>query len=174
MYCTQQYQINGSFYHTEFYMTSSNRSTLWYFYLPCRQLSKLVDCQVNLNGERARGPLGCRQCQKCVSFKVSEGCQEWRSPPESDNAWDGEDWCLREDTERVCVSTCCHTWKRVGKNMGPCVAMLCVDVDTVHGCCNTTGLPLFRSKQVCCTRNAEWSQEVEKAKAYRIGTKPSH
>ena len=35
---------------------------------------------------------------------------------------------VREDTERVC----CHTWKRVGKTMGPCVAVLCVDMDTVH------------------------------------------
>ena len=44
-------------------MTHSNRITLRIF-LPTRQLSKLVDCWVNLNGERARGPQGCRQCQK--------------------------------------------------------------------------------------------------------------
>ena len=120
-------------------MTSSNRSTLWHFYLPCRQLSKLVDCQVNLNGERARGPLGCRQCQKCVSFKVSEGCQEQRSPPESDNAWDGEDWCLRgllrgqqsvrqvsvcERTQSVCASprvvTLGSVWGKTWVHVLPC------------------------------------------------------
>ena len=62
----------------------------------------------------------------------------------------------------VCVLARRSSWKRVGKTVGPCVSVLCVDVDTVHGCCKTllyifgfcktTGLPLFRSKQVCCTR----------------------
>ena len=27
--------------------------------------------------------------------------------------------------------------------MGSCVAVLCVDVDTVRGCCKATGLPFF-------------------------------
>ena len=35
-----------------------------------------------------------------------------------------------ENTQRLCIPTCCHTWKRVGKTLGPCVAVLCVDVDT--------------------------------------------
>ena len=61
---------------------------------------------------------------------------------------------VREDTERVCITVRCHTWKRVRKTVVPCVAMLCVDVDTVHECCKTTGLPLFR-KNVCCRRSAE-------------------
>ena len=129
---------------------------------------------------------------KCVSLQQSDGRQERRSPRESDNDWADEDPCLwgsmpariaegttvaaasvgmREDTERVHVPAHWHTWKRVGKTIGPCVAMLCVDMDTVHGCCKTTGLPLFCSKKVCCTRSAEWSQEVEKAKTYRIGAK---
>ena len=50
---------------------------------------------------------------------------------------------VREDTERVCGPTHHHTWKRVGKTMGSCVAVLCVDVDTVHGCCKMTGLPFL-------------------------------
>ena len=52
---------------------------------------------------------------------------------------------VREDTECVCVPTRCHTWKRVGKTVGPCVVVLCVDMDMVHGCCKMTGLPLFCS-----------------------------
>ena len=59
------------------------------------------------------------------------------------------------DTEHVHVPAHCHTWKRVGKTVGPCIAVLCVDMDTVHGCCMMTGLPLFCSKQVCCMRSAE-------------------
>ena len=45
------------------------------------------------------------------------------------------------------------------KNVGPCVAMLCVDLDIVHGCCKTTGLGLFYTKQVWCRRTA--LQEVQ-------------
>ena len=71
---------------------------------------------------------------------------------------------VREDTECVCVSTCCHTWKRVGKNMGPCVAVLCVDVDTVHGCCKTTGLRLFRSKQVAAQEMQSEAKRSRKQK----------
>ena len=154
-----------------------------------------MDCWVNLNAEGVRHLQGCRQCQKtsaCVSLQESDGRQEQRSPWESDDGWADQDRCLpeslsariaegttvtaasvgvREDTERVHVPACCHTWKCVGKTVGPCVAMLCMDMDTVHGCCKTTGLPLFCSKKVCCTRSAEWSQEVEKAKTYQIGAK---
>ena len=45
------------------------------------------------------------------------------------------------------------------KNVGPCVAMLCVDVDIVHGCCKTTGLGLFTPNKFAAgggpTRSAE-------------------
>ena len=61
---------------------------------------------------------------------------------------------VREDTEHVRVPTHCHTWKRVGKTVGPCVAMLCVDMDTVHGCCKTTDC-LYFAQKVRCTRSAE-------------------
>ena len=53
----------------------------------------------------------------------------------------------------------CHTWKLVGNTVGPFVAVLFVDVDTVHGCCKTTGLALLRTKQVCCRRTV--LREVE-------------
>ena len=155
-----------------------------------------------MNGERVWGPQGCRQCQKTsawVSKRAmvtrSEGRRERTITTEWMRIAVCEDRCqrgsmpariaegttvaaasvgMREDTERVRVPTHCHTWKRVGKTVGPCVAMFCVDMDTVHGCCKTTELPLFCSKKVCCTRSAEWSQEVKKAKTYRIGTKLSH
>ena len=121
---------------------------------------------------------------KCVSLQESDDRQEWRLLRESDNGWADEDRCPRESLPtriavckdpwgdnsccNKCQYTCCHTyaWKHVGKTVGPFVAMLCVDMDTVHGCCKMTGLPLF-----CSTRSAEWSQEVEKAKTYRIGAK---
>ena len=51
---------------------------------------------------------------------------------------------VREDTERVRVPACCHTWKRVGKTIGLCVVVLCVDIHMVHGCCKMTGLPFLR------------------------------
>ena len=38
--------------------------------------------------------------------------------------------CVRGHTASVIDPTRCHTWKRVGKTLGPCVAVLCVDVDT--------------------------------------------
>ena len=37
--------------------------------------------------------------------------------------------------------------------------------------CKMTGLPLFCGKNVCCARSAGSSQDVEKAKTYRIGSK---
>ena len=52
----------------------------------------------------------------------------------------------REDTERVCVPARCHTWKHVGKTMGPCVAVLCLDMDMIHGCCMMTGLDFAAQK----------------------------
>ena len=176
-------------------MTHSNRITLRIF-LTTSQLKKIVDCWVNLNGERAWGLQRWRQCQK-TSVWVSKWAMVARSEGRHERAitteWTRisvhEDRCqrgllsariaegttvaaasvgMREDTERVRIPTRCHTWKRVGKTVGPCVAVLCVDMDTVHGCCKTTGLPLFCSKEVCCTRSAEWSQEVKKAKTYRM------
>ena len=58
-------------------MTHSNRITLWIF-LPTRQLHKLVDCWVNLNGKRAWGPQECRQCQKTSAW-VSKRAKAARS-----------------------------------------------------------------------------------------------
>ena len=76
----------------------------------------------------------------------------------------------------MCILVRRHIWKRVGKK---CVAVLCVDVDMVDGCCKTTGLGLLHTKQVCCRRTAlqevqSEAQEVEKAKVYQIGTKLSY
>ena len=172
-------------------MTHSNRITLRIF-LPTGQLSKLVDCWVNLNGERAWGPQGCRQCQKTSAWDSkramvarSEGRCERAITAEWTRIAAHEDRCPRgllpariaegttvatasvgvpEDTERVCVPAHCHTWKRVGKTLGPCVAVLCVDINTVHGCCKSTGLPLLCSKQVCCTRSAEEAKRSRKQK----------
>ena len=38
---------------------------------------------------------------------------------------------LESHSNEPCVTVLFHTWKRVGKTMGPCVAVLCADVDTV-------------------------------------------
>ena len=55
-------------------------------------------------------------------------------------------------TQSVCASLCIVTLGSVWeKPVGPCVTVLCVDVDMVHGCCKT-GRALFCTKQVCCRR----------------------
>ena len=118
----------------------------------------------------------CKQCQKCVSLQENEGHRERAITAERMRITACKDRRLQgslslkiaegktvtaaivgvqEDTDHVCIPMRCHTWKCVGKTMGPCVAVLCVDGDTVHGCCKTIGLTIFCSKQVCCTRSAE-------------------
>ena len=83
-----------------------------------------------------------------MSFQESKGRHERAIIAERARITACEDCCLqgslkgeiaavasvgvREDTERVCDPMCHHTWKHVGKTMGPCVAVLCVDVDMVH------------------------------------------
>ena len=49
--------------------------------------------------------------------------------------------------------------------------MLCVDVDTVHGCCKTTGLCYFAANKFAA-REVQ-IEEIEKVKAYQIETKLS-
>ena len=86
----------------------------------------------------------------------SEGCQERMSP--------GVKVAMREREQlsgrgslparvaEVHLLALSHLEVCGEKNVGPCVAMLCVDVDIVHGCCKTTGLGLFHTKQVWCGR----------------------
>ena len=175
-------------------MTHSNRFTLQIFLpLSTKQTSGLLsklEWRKSVRSVRVQ----IMPKDKYVSLQESNGRQEWRSPWENDKGWADMDCCpwelmsakidACEDrwgdnsccgkcrcVRRYRIPTCCHTWKHVWKTVGPCVAVLCVDMDTVHGCCNTTGLPLFCSKQACCTRSAQWSQEVEKAKTYWIGAK---
>ena len=178
-------------------MTYSNRITLWIF-LPTTQLSKLMDVWVNLNGDRAWGPQGCRQWQKTsawVSKRVMVARSEDRCERAITSEWTRiaarEEWCpqgslptrIRDNSRsgkcrcaighmyRACA--CSHALSHLevcGKNRGfMCCRVLC-------GCGYGTWMlqdnrTLFCSKKVCCMRSAEWSQEVEKAKTYRIGAK---
>ena len=129
-------------------MTQSNIITLRIF-LPTRQLSKLVDCWVNLNGERARGLQGCRQYQKTGAWiskraKFVEGRRERATATKrtriavcedrwGDNSRCGKCQCAKGHS--VCASPRVVTLGSVSEKpcMGPCVAVLCVNVDTVRG-----------------------------------------
>ena len=170
-------------------MTHSNRITLRIF-LPTRQLSKLVDYWINMNGERARALQGCRQYQKTgvwVSKRVkfAEGRSERAIMAERTRIAACKDRCPTRitgckdrwgDNNRCGKCRCVRPralshLEACGKNRAwvhvlPC----CVDVDTVHGCCKATGLPLFLPQTSLLH---EKCQEVERAKTYRIGTKLS-
>ena len=61
----------------------------------------------------------------------------------------------------------------VGKTVGPCVAMLCVDVDTVHGCCKTTALPYFAANKFTAQEVQSEAKMSRKQKRNQIGTKLS-
>ena len=71
---------------------------------------------------------------------------------------------VQDDTERVRVPVHCHTWKPMGKTVGPCVVVLCVDMDTVHGCCKTTGLSLFCSKKFAAREVQSETKRLRKRK----------
>ena len=109
--------------------------------------------------------------------KVCESPREWRSPWEGDNSWAGGDRCLQGllsskiaegknshsnkcrnvRGHRACLRPCTSSHLEVcGKNPGSmCCCALC-------GCGYGTWMlqddrtVLFRSKQVCCMRSADW------------------
>ena len=129
-------------------MTHSNRITLPIF-LPTRQLSKLVDCWINLNGERVWGLQGCRQCQKTsawVSKRVMVARSEshcervimgerTRIAARKDQWGDNSHWskCWSARGHRVCVRprTLSHL-EACGKNNGSmcCCALFGYGYDT--------------------------------------------
>ena len=68
----------------------------------------------------------------------------------------------------------------MGKTVGPCVAVLCVDLDTVHGCCKTTGLPYFAANKFAARevqseakrsrkrKRTEWEQHLSFNLTYKL------
>ena len=70
----------------------------------------------------------------------------------------------------MCASLCVVT---VGKTMDPCVAMLCVDVDTVHECCKMKALPYFIANKFTAQEVQSEPKMSRKQKRYQIETKLS-
>ena len=155
------------------------RKLLPYLLDQTRQLSKLVDYWVNVNGERAWGPQRCRQCQKTSAW-VSKRAMVARSEGHRKRAIMAERTRIaaREDRWRDnsrCSKCRCARWHRVcARWHRVCahpralsrlnVAVLCVDMDTVHGCCKTTRLPLFCSKKFTAREVPSETKRLRKQK----------
>ena len=163
------------------------RKLLPYLLDQTRQLSKLVDCWVNVNGERAWGPQRCRQYQKTSAW-VSKRAMVARSEGHRKRAIMAERTRIaaREDRWRDnsrCSKCRCARRHRAcahpralshlnvcGKNRrSTCCRALCgYGYGTWMLQDDKTAFIL--QQKVYCTRSAKWNQEVEKAKTYQIGS----
>ena len=120
-------------------ITHSNRITLRIF---------LVDCWINMNGDRARGPQGCRQCQKAsawVSWSTAAKVAARTIISERTRIGARADRCPRGSLPARIADKClCARGQRVTL-VGPCVAGYGYGI---RGCCKKTRL-YFAASKVC-------------------------